>query len=347
MAYSRIVYPGDGVQTQFQVNFALGILKREDVTGRVGSEVDGFGQPAYRTLTWINDGLIDIAGTGVAPGGAAGVFVLQRTVSKTVLVHDYADGAPIIEDNLDESNKQNIMLVHEALDGRFGTLQQDLDFGGFRGVNAADPSLVTDLATKGYVDLQLSVGNGNVPVPGAPSVGKFLKALTATTWNWASLTLADLGVSFPLILSLGGTGSASLGGAQANLGILPVTGGSMSGDLTMNPGKIVSDQGADIASAATVNLAAATGNIIRVTGGVAINTFGNPQDGAQFTVIFLGTPQINHNYGGAQPILLLSAQTEIAVVGVPRQFQKISGSWYEVGASAGGDSDLFNYFNFV
>jgi hypothetical protein len=344
MAYSRIVYPGDGVTVQFAVNFQLGFLSRDDVTARVGSEVDGLGQPAYRTLTWINDGLVQISGAAPAIGVN---LVLERTVDKDALIHDYSDGAPIIEANLDDSNKQNLMAVHEVLDGRFGVLQQNLDLGGFRIVNLGAPSDTNDAANKAYVDLQLSIGNGNVPVPGAGAIGKFLKALTATTWDWVSLTLADLGVSFPLLISLGGTGAASKAGAQTNLDILPTTGGTMTGDITMSAGKLVAKQGADIASANTVNLATATGNAVVVTGNTNIKSFGNPQDGARFTVFFTGTPLISNAAAVSQPINLLGAIDETLLAGTVKEFVKRNDAWYEVGGGGSGENDLFNYYNFI
>ena len=189
MAYSRYTLIGDGVTTQVAINFPLGFLDRSNVTIRVGSEVDGLMQPVYRTLTWINDGLVNIE------GGAPGVgvpYVVQRTVPKTALVHDYSNGAPIIEQNLDDSNKQNIMIAHEALDGRFGALQQDLDLNGFKGINAANPANPQDLATKAYVDSITVLPNGNVPPPTLGNVGMFLKATGTGIWAWATITLADV-----------------------------------------------------------------------------------------------------------------------------------------------------------
>ncbi len=189
MAYSRYTLIGDGVTTQVIINFPLGFINRSDVTIRVGTEVDGLLQPVYRTLTWINDGLVNIE------GGAPGVgvpYTVQRTIDKTALIHDYANGAAIIEKNLDDSNKQNLMAVHEALDGRFGALQQDLDFNGFRGINAANPVNPQDVATRAYVDLVAVLPSGNVPPPTLGNVGMFLKATGAGVWAWAQITISDV-----------------------------------------------------------------------------------------------------------------------------------------------------------
>ena len=136
MAYSRINYVGNGSQTQFAINFPLGFLTRSDVTCYVIGEVDGLGNQVYRTLTWINDGLVQVSGT--APDVDATV-VFERTVDKETLIHDYSDGSAIIEENLDQSNKQNIMLMHEVLDGRFGVLADDIDMGQHTVKNLVDP----------------------------------------------------------------------------------------------------------------------------------------------------------------------------------------------------------------
>src|SRR5690242_10224384 len=116
MANSIIIRLGNGVTNQFSINFTLGLLNRSDVTCRVGNEVDGLGDPVYRTINWINDGLVTIS--GAIPGNGVAV-TFTRTVSKSTLVHDYTDGSAIDEQNLDQSNLQLMMAIHEVLDGRF------------------------------------------------------------------------------------------------------------------------------------------------------------------------------------------------------------------------------------
>lgn len=149
MAYSRITKIGDGASTQFTVNFSLGYLSQGNITARVGTEVDGSGQPAYRPITFLSEGLLQIGG----PPAGIGVRVLfERTVQKDALLVNYSDGDVLDESNLDVAQKQAMMVVHEVLDGRFATLTQDLDHGGFRGINVGAPIAATDAATKQYVD---------------------------------------------------------------------------------------------------------------------------------------------------------------------------------------------------
>ena len=145
MANSIIEYTGDGSTTQYAINFTLGNLKREYVQCRVNNEVDGLGDPAYRTLTWITDGLVEIQGT--TPGSGVPI-VFTRTMPKDALIHDYSDGAAIEEENLDESNLQNLMSIHEFLDGRLTSpINNDLDLGGNKIINLADGTADTDGAT--------------------------------------------------------------------------------------------------------------------------------------------------------------------------------------------------------
>lgn len=132
MANSIITTVGDGATTQFALNFTLGILKRRYVTCRVGDEVDGLGDPVYRDLEWVTDGLVNIQGDVPADGET---IVFTRTIPKDTLIHDYADGVPIVEENLDESNLQAIMAIHEFIDGRLGTIEQNFDMSGNKVVN--------------------------------------------------------------------------------------------------------------------------------------------------------------------------------------------------------------------
>jgi len=143
MAYSVIYANGDGSTKTFAISFPLGFISRSDVTCRVGDEVDGANNPVFRTLTWISDGLVTLSGTA-PPVGVSNVK-FYRTVSKTELVHDYANGVAIEEENLDESNKQLLMALHEFMDGRnTPTRLEDLDVNGYKVENLAPGTVGTD-----------------------------------------------------------------------------------------------------------------------------------------------------------------------------------------------------------
>ena len=146
MANSIITTDGTNGFGPYTLNFTLGILKRTYVSCRVNDEVDGGGDPVYRDITWITDGLINI-GSGTEPT-VLDTVVFTRTIPIDVLIHDYSNGAAILEANLDESNLQTIMIAHQYLDGRLtATLQNDLDMGDYKIINLADGTDDQDAAT--------------------------------------------------------------------------------------------------------------------------------------------------------------------------------------------------------
>lgn len=153
MAYSRVTKIGDGVTTQFPVNFSLGYLDQSHITARVGTEVDGLGQPVYRAITFLSPSLMQIAGT---PAGIGVKVLFERTIKKDELIVNFSNGDVMDEVNLDTAQKQSMMAVQEVLDGRFGVLTQDLDFGGYTGTNTRAPVSNGDLTNKLYVDTAVS-----------------------------------------------------------------------------------------------------------------------------------------------------------------------------------------------
>jgi hypothetical protein len=150
MAYSIIETVGNG-SSQYPINFTLGYNSQDEVKCQVNGAVDGLGDPVYSALTWINPGLVEVAG---GPFDGDDDLVFTRTVDKTELIHDYSNGEAIEELNLDESNKQTLMAIHEVLDGRLESpLVQDLDMGNHKIVNLADGVDPQDAVTMNQIDL--------------------------------------------------------------------------------------------------------------------------------------------------------------------------------------------------
>lgn len=116
--YSVHKYVGDGVTTQFAVNFTLGYLNKSHVSAHVQDELDGLGNPVYRTLTWISAGLVDV---GAAPGVGKTVTI-RRTTPRDVLLVDFSDGAIFSETAIDRANLQKIMIAQEMSDERVDIL---------------------------------------------------------------------------------------------------------------------------------------------------------------------------------------------------------------------------------
>lgn len=141
MSLSKITQVYSGTNS-FALNFPLGYLDEDHITARVNDEVDGAGDPVYRTITFLTEGTVSVSGD--LTNGDAVEF--ERTVPNDELIHDYADNAVLIEENLDTSLKQAIMLVHQVLDGRFASFEEDIDLGGNKMINVADGVADTDAA---------------------------------------------------------------------------------------------------------------------------------------------------------------------------------------------------------
>lgn len=113
MAYATVTIPGDGVTTLITASFALGEISREHTTVRVSGEVDGAGNPVYRTFTRIGSSQFQVNGT---PAPVGQFYIIERRVPKTELLVDWEDDDPITEANLNTSQKQSLMVAQEALD---------------------------------------------------------------------------------------------------------------------------------------------------------------------------------------------------------------------------------------
>lgn len=130
MALSAATYQGDGVNTDFVLDFTLGYIDESHIYVYVDDVAD-------EDFTFINSG----ASIRLTTAPANGTSVLVRRITpKDRLVHNYADGALVIEENLDQSNLQAIMLMHESIDGFVDQgAGQDLNMDGHRILNVADP----------------------------------------------------------------------------------------------------------------------------------------------------------------------------------------------------------------
>lgn len=132
MALSAQTYIGDGINTDFVLDFTLGYISTNHIHVFLDEvEVD------QNTLTFINaGGSVRLA----SPPGVGVVVLVRRIVPNDKLQHDYQNGALVIEQNLDDSNRQAIMLQHESIDGFISRgAGQNFDMSNFRIINLADP----------------------------------------------------------------------------------------------------------------------------------------------------------------------------------------------------------------
>lgn len=220
MANSVVTATGDGVTVQYTLTFTLGILRRDYITCRVGSEVDGAGDPVYRTLEWVSDSIVNVQGTVPANGES---IVFTRTVPKNALIHDYSNGVPVEESNLDESNLQTIMAVHEFLDGRVeGGFLQDIQMNGYKILNLGDGTADTDAANMRQLNETTTAANAAVASTAADVSTCTTKASEASasateSENWATKTdgIVESTDYSSKAFAIGGTGVTDTAGRGA------------------------------------------------------------------------------------------------------------------------------------
>lgn len=82
--------------------------------------------------------------------------------------------------------------------------------------------------------------------------------------------------------------------------------------------------GANIASAATTNIGASTGNTLHITGTTTITSFGTATTGARRTLIFDGILTLTHN---ATTLILPTAANIVTAVGDTAEFVKEADGW--------------------
>lgn len=106
-------------------------------------------------------------------------------------------------------------------------------------------------------------------------------------------------------------------------------GGTLTTTTNMSGAAFNEAQGADIASAATTNIGAATGNYVNVTGTTTITGLGTVQAGTERTVTFVGILTLTHN---ATSLILPGAANIITAAGDVAQFVSLgSGNWKMTG----------------
>ena len=110
---SIIELTGDGVTTQFPVNFTGGYLDEAHVYCQVNGETDGAGDPVYRNLTFISAGLVEVDG---APAGVGEVVKFSRRTPVSYPINDYSGGAQFSSENIDLSFLQVLFGAQESAD---------------------------------------------------------------------------------------------------------------------------------------------------------------------------------------------------------------------------------------
>lgn len=114
--------------------------------------------------------------------------------------------------------------------------------------------------------------------------------------------------------------------------------------IEMN-GPLLGKQGANIASASTVDLATATGNSLTVTGTTTITSFGTVQEGAVFALTFAGALTLTYN---ATSLILPTAANITTAAGDVMVIQSLgSGNWKCISYTRANGKSLFPFIESV
>lgn len=179
------------------------------------------------------------------------------------------------------------------------------------------------LSRTSLIDIDAGLGsNSNDAVPSVAALRIYVAAQIASLVNSAPGTLDTLGEI-----------AAALAADEGALAALTAT---VSGKLAKasNLSDVVSaiaakdnisKKGADIASAATTDLAAATGDFVNVTGVTAINSFGVAAAGVERVVCFTGALTLTHN--AASLILPTAADISVAAGDIAHFRSLGGGNW--------------------
>ena len=174
-------------------------------------------------------------------------------------------------------------------------------------------------------------GTDTQPIIPLPVAGKVLVGNSGAT-GWDNTAIADLSLaSIPVALTspasgdlLRYNGSNWINTTTLN-GAYTVASLTVSGLQAMSGAAINMAKGADIASATTTDIGAATGNYLDVTGNATITGLGTVQAGTRRTVRFTGTPTLTHN---ATSLIMPGGVNYVATANSVGDFVSLgSGNW--------------------
>ena len=191
MSYSLVTYTGNGVTTSFAVPYPF--ISRDHITAKV----DG----VTKTISWINDGLIQLS---PAPADASSV-IISRDTSRTVPLVDFQDAQVLTEADLDMATLQTLYVAQEAFD-------------------AADSSSVaTQVAADALAAANSAVAAANSAADAAASENNAANSATD-----AANSAADAAASASIV------GSLALWNIQGSNSILPTHRASIDLNVTFN-----------------------------------------------------------------------------------------------------------------
>lgn len=296
------------VQTSSSIPTTSGISIVISQTTNPGSVVGGISDVAYNETTW--NGNLDGASKNVLRDkfvtmdadlalkayltDLVSLFITARnstgsTITKGSVV--YVSGVT--------GQKPNILLAKadaEATSHVVGIASFDIPNNTNVDNNVTISGLITDVDTSAFVDadpLYLSPSTAGLITKTAPSSPNFNvdlgHCLYSHAVNGKILVNIQKAISLNTTLDTSNRVSPSNNAVKHNLDLkFNLSGGSLSGVLN-------NAQGANIASASTTDIGAATGNYVNVTGTTTITALGTVQAGSTRIVNFNGALTLTHN----------------------------------------------------
>ena len=144
MAYSYVLYTGNGTTTNF--TFPFQYIDASNIKVRVNGVLTGF--------TFLNEDTVTIS---PAPSSGSLIEIRRETITDTPPV-DFADGSVLLEKDLDLIARYNLFTTQEALDVANDSIAQNylgqLDAQNRRIINVADPVDPFDALNKRTLDYE-------------------------------------------------------------------------------------------------------------------------------------------------------------------------------------------------
>lgn len=242
-------FPGDGVTTQFEFNFAGGYISRDHVKAYVS---DALGVITPVTITagmWVNDYTLNL-GVSAPVGGKVRIY---RDTPRSEPLVNFEDGARITEANLDLLARQTVLAVAEAFDvGAYATVN---DLLGAAGATLA----AAQQAEANAADSETAAGLSAIAASAAR-----IAAETARDLAQAAQAATEAARDDPAVQTIY-TNIADINTVAANIAaVLAVAG--VSADVTT-----VAAMGADVVTVAGIQAAVSTvaANIANINAAVA------------------------------------------------------------------------------
>ncbi len=299
---SRVVYDGNGVTTAWP--FAFKIKSSADIvviytdadgvdtTLSYGSQytATGFDSDAGGTVTY------PTSGSPIALGTTLTIYRSVSPTQPTSISNQGAMWPAVIEAALDRLT----YIVQGFLDSAARSIKAPVTDG-----TSLDTLPVAADRANGFLafdaDGQPMIASGATSVPVSAAMSPVVQA--------ASLGAARTAMGVP-----------GLGDNNAFTG-----NNTHSGIVTMTGKPINQAQGADIASATTTDIGAATGNHVNITGTTTITALGTVQAGTRRTVKFAGILTLTYN---ATSLILPTAASITTAAGDTAEFVSLgSGNW--------------------